>query len=84
MRDVLDFALSRLDEPHRHHQHCVHNMSYEEQMAQRKRNGPGGRPWTDEEMRLFRLDEGIVVITPDDWEEDVPELDWSRLQDASE
>lgn len=79
--DAIQFAMSRIGEPHRHHRHCIHNLSYEEQLEGRRRRGPGGRAWTDEEMELFRLDQGIVVITPDDWEIDVPDLDFSALSE---
>lgn len=74
--NALTFALSRIGEPHRHHRHCVHNLSYEEQYALRKRSS--GRNWTDEEMEILGLARGIVVITPDDWEMDVPDLDWTE------
>jgi hypothetical protein len=56
-------------------------MSAEDQYAQRKRNGPG-REWTDEEMQLLRLDQHIVTITSEDWEIDVPDLDYSRFLDS--
>lgn len=80
-QDARAFAVSRLDQPHQHHRHCVHNMSAEDQYAQRKRNGPG-REWTDEEMQLLRLDQHIVTITSEDWEIDVPDLDYSRFLDS--
>jgi len=73
--DALAFALSRVGEPHQHHRYCVHNLTYEEQVEGRRRRGPG-RPWTDEELELFGLLKGIVVIGPDDWEIDVPDLYW--------
>lgn len=76
--DALNFALSRFGEPHQHHRHCIHNLSYEEQYAQRKRRHDGSE-FTDEEMEILGLARGIVVITPEDWEIEVPDLDYSRF-----
>jgi hypothetical protein len=76
-------SLLRAGEPHRHHRHCVHNLSREEQLAARKRRFDGP-DYTDEEMALLRLDRGIVAITPDDWEIEVPDLDFSRFAEGSE
>ena len=78
--DAIKFVLSRIGEPHKHHRHCVHNLSYEEQLESRRRRGPGGRAWTNEEMEVLGLDRGIVVIGPEDWEIDVPDLDFSGLE----
>lgn len=71
--DALSFALSRLDEPHRHHRHCVHNLSADEQKANWRRRTP------DPEMyEIIYGNSEPLVITPDDWEMDVPDLTWDR------
>lgn len=77
--DALAFALSKIGEPHRHHRHCAHNMTVDEQW-ERLRLTIQGRKATDEEMEMFGFrKDRIVSITPDDWEIDVPDLDFSRF-----
>ena len=61
--DVLDFAISRIGEPHKHHRHCVHNLSADEQRAAWRR-----RSTSDEMYDLVYGDAEPVVITPDEWE----------------
>lgn len=74
--DPLAFVASLIGEPHRHHRHCVHNMSAEEQKAAWRRRTP------DPEMYdIIYGDSEPVVITPDDWEIDVPDLDFSRYEE---
>lgn len=82
--DALAFALSQIGEPHRHQRHCIHNLSVDEQWEHRRIN-IGDRKATDEEMnQLGFYRENIVSITPDDWEVDAPDLDWSRFDEAYE
>lgn len=78
MMDALEFVFSRINQPHRHHRHCVHNLSREEQLALRKKKYDGTE-WSDEEMEAFGLNRNVIVITPDDWEDDVPDLEYSRI-----
>ena len=79
--DALAFALSQIGEPHRHQRHCIHNLSVDEQWEHWRIN-IGDRKATDEEMnQLGFYREQIVSITPDDWEVDAPDLDWSRFDD---
>lgn len=68
----LDFALSRIGEPHKHHRHCVHNLSAEEQKAEWRRRTPDPRMY-----EIIYGDSEPTVITPADWEIEVPDLDWS-------
>lgn len=77
--DALAFAISKIGEPHQHHRHCIHNLSVDEQW-ERQRIEIGDEKATDEQMNqlgFYRAQ--LVSITPDDWEIDVPDLDWSRL-----
>lgn len=77
--DALAFALSKIGEPHRHHRHCVHNLTVDEQWEM-QRIDIGDRKATDEEMnRAGFYRDSLVTITPDDWEVEVPDLDWSRF-----
>lgn len=79
--DALSFALSKIDQPHRHQRHCIHNLTVEEQW-EHWRLDFGDRKATDEEMEMFGFrKDALISITPDDWEIDVPDLDWSRLED---
>jgi hypothetical protein len=74
VEEMLAFVFSRIDKPHQHHRDCVHNLSREEQLAQRKRKYDGTE-WTDEEMRILKLEQHFFTITPDDWEIEVPWAD---------
>lgn len=80
MIDWKDFLIDRIGQPHQHHRHCIHNLSREEQLNLRRKNHADDSEWTDEEMAMLGLDRNIVVITPDDWEIDVPDVDWSSLE----
>lgn len=81
--DALGFAISRIDEPHRHHRHCIHNLTVDEQW-EHWRIDMGDRKATDEEMNQLRFyKEDLFTITSDDWEIDVPDLDWSRVGESS-
>lgn len=64
---VLNLALNRIasGEPHLHHRMCKHNLS-----AERQKELDG---FTEKERRLFKISEP-VVITPDDWEVWIPDL----------
>lgn len=73
--DALAWVASHLGEPHKHHRHCVHNLSAEEQRAVWRRRSPD--PWMYE---LIYGDSEPIVITPDDWEIDAPDLDFSRFE----
>lgn len=75
IENSIGFALDRImsGEPHRHHRACVHNLSREEQLAMRKRRSDGTE-WSDEEMAILKLDQGVVVITPADWEIEPPDF----------
>lgn len=79
MMDALQFALSRVGEPHKHHRHCVHNVSADDQIAMRRRRIAERFPnWpVDEVYKLIYGDSEPVVITPDQWEIEVPDLDFS-------
>ena len=77
--DAIQFALSKLGQAHQHHRHCIHNLSREEQLAKRKRKYDGTE-WTDEEMRILKLDQNIITITPDEWEIDVPDLEFKEAE----
>lgn len=68
----MTFLASRIGEAHRHHRHCVHNLSAEEQKADWRRRTP------DPDMYdLIYGNREPIVITPDQWEMEVPDLDWS-------
>jgi len=74
--DALAFLADRLREDrHYHHRHCVHNLSAEEQKASWRRRTPD-----PDEYDLIYGDAEPIVITPDEWEIDAPDLDWSRIE----
>jgi len=69
---AIQKALDRLEGlPHQHHRHCVHNLSADEQRAAWRR-----RCDSDEDYEIVYGRAEPLVITPDDWEIDVPDLDW--------
>lgn len=70
----FEFLADRIGKPHQHHRHCVHNLSAEEQKANWRRRTPD-----PDEYDLIYGDTEPIVITPDDWEIDVPDIDWSAL-----
>jgi hypothetical protein len=75
--DALKFALSRLGEPHRHHRHCVHNLSADEQKANWRRRVEQDFPDDpDAAYELIYGDSEPITCTPDEWEIDVPDLTW--------
>ena len=78
-QDALDFALSRFGQPHQHHRHCIHNLSAEEQKAGWLRRLKGDQDLYD----IIYGEDEPTVITPEDWEIDVPDLDYSRFDGES-
>lgn len=64
---------------HYHHRHCVHNLSADEQRGIWRERAP------DPDMyELIYGNVEPVVITPEEWEIDVPDVDWSLLDAADE
>jgi hypothetical protein len=57
---ICDRIARRLNgEPHRHHQHCIHNLTPDEQIAMRGRT----REWWEAVGLALP-----VQITPEDWD----------------
>lgn len=71
IHNAIGFALDRISsgEPHRHHRHCVHNLSAEEQKAAWRRRTPD-----PEEYEIIYGSVEPITCTPDDWEIEAPDL----------
>jgi len=83
--DALKFVLSRIGQPHQHHRYCVHNLSVEEQKADWRRRVEQDFPDDpDSAYEIIYGDSEPVTCTPDDWEIEVPDLDWSGLDEETQ
>lgn len=79
--DAIKFALSRIGEPHKHHRHCVHNLSAEEQKAAWRRRAEEAHPENpDAWYQIVYGDSEPVTITPDQWEIEVPDIEFDNLR----
>lgn len=78
--DFRTFLADRLDKHHQHHRHCVHNLSVEEQRAGWLRRCDGDQ----EQYDIIYGNAEPVVITPAEWEIDVPDIDWGPLEEGND